>query len=1395
MIVLLHSSTMQGETFWSVNSADGLANDQVNCVAQDAEGFLWIGTGNGLSRFDGLRFKNFYPDFRNIHTIPSGMVEQIVPTLGGWMWLRTSSGYCLLNTSTETVNRDVSGWMRSHGMIGVPDYVATDNLKNTWVAVQGVGVYCVPASGGKPVLLSSVLRGGKMPRGRVTDHNLQGHFLLLAYHTGQLVLIDTWTRQMVWMSRSAMRMTGAIGYDKYCTVMDSRGACYLLGNRVNMIFDRTQGRVFTSFRDYLSSLGIPFRGGALNVKDANVDKQGNLWLATHGDGLVVIDFHHRLVRNMRHDGSTSRSLPDNNLRSISFDLYGGAWVGTPRSGLAYLSQVTRQFPLVHLDDVTAISQTRDGTVWLGTMGQGLYTLSLKGNMPSVTPQPALTMGMETQVVTSTVAAPDGTLWVGLLDCGLMAVRNGQRMAIYRLSSKGLASDQISSLAADARGNIYIGTRDAGLQVLQSNTGKFVTYNKRNGRLPSNFVSSVSLTRNGGVVVAHSQGISFLSVDKRKWHHFTETRTGAHWASYAMSQVMEDSRGLIWVTNMSGVDVLDLQTDSLYHLVDVPKVAVSLSEDKFHQVWAAVDYGMVRYKVQHTSTGWAFLPSRYDAVDGLQRRQLHPRSICVLRSGVLLVGGPDGINMIHPGRGENPTNSERVLFSGLVLFDKPLRVGEHYGDEFELLSTLNSTRTLTLNHAVNTFTILLASDRIRLPQRTTYLYYLRGLSNQWLSTSAGQPSITYTNLSPGDYTLLVCAVGHDGSVGPTRELHIVIKPPFYRSWIALLLYLVVIVFIFYGVYRFLRQRQHTRDELERMRLEAAHAKEMERVKLQFITDVGHELRTPLALIVSPLKRLIRGEETLAESKATLMLILRNATRLLNLVNQALDMRRMDIYGEALHLVSGDVIELARKVVANFMLLKEAHVTLFFEALPEHLMMTVDDDKLEKILNNLLSNAYKFAPPSGKVSLHVMLCTSDGNAVMVDGSHHWTPEECVEKGLWLKMEVSNTGKCISDEDKENLFDRYYQAKNRQHTYYASTGLGLSLVKAYTEQMGGNVCVSDLEGGGAVFTVMLPFCWDASAPSMQITEHLEDMNVEWTELSSENHKTLQQTVNATLGKGRYEVLLVDDSHDFRGFMSEELSQYFRVRTAANGVEALQVLEDHLPDAILCDVMMPEMDGNELCKVLKSREDTRQIPFVMLTARLSNDYRVEGLTNGADDYITKPFDIDLLCLRLTRLIGLRGEGATLAQQPVDTDLGGKAVQRLTPDGVDAQPEEQTLNVNSTPTISAADKMLVSHATAYVEKHIESTDLSVEAMSEELGMSRVHLYKKLVSLTGSTPSEFIRNIKMHRAAELLREGTLNVSEVAYKVGFNSPRYFSKYFKETFGVMPSQFRKGEDGEE
>lgn len=1383
-------AALQNIEFSSLNNRDGLSNSQVNAILKDKTGYVWFGTQSGLNRFDGFRMKTFLYSATNQTSLANNYVDDLQEDNEGKIWVHTSVGYCVYDPTTEQFDRKPEVWLKTINVEGAPQRVLVDSQKNMWIQVWGKGLYYYNVKNETTYLF----KYAKKPKsGCILDGDFSNlkdvdGKLLVTYGDGKLCLLDGDKQSVLWYNTFLKdhRLCG-----------DNGAYSYVENNHTFWVSTATESYVFNSLnrqwltaRSYLAQRGIlvPVKDRIV-MRDLQVDPNGALWVATDHHGLFYIDFKSKTFHQYVHSNARG-SIVDNSLQKVYIDNFGAVWVGSYKNGVAYYSPSSSKFNTIPLGDVCTITQDLAGNLWCGTNDMGIV-----GYNP-VTGQTwhfgKAQTGLGTDVVVSSVTMKDGTMYFGTFNGGFTQFKNG-RWKAFNISNSGLANNSVWCFQEDPQHRLLIGTLGSGVQIFDPVTEKFSTFNIANSGITSNFINSIFLLNNHEALIGHSQYISVFNFHSRKMTNINSTKDGTPFGSPSINYAMKDSRGILWMASPGGISMYDSsngQYESINELNGTTgAVGCAVVEDKQHNIWLVSEFIVTRVTLTKDAQGkWNLTMISFNSLDGLQSRQFNIRSAYLMRNGAIAVGGQDGINIIRPRTIRTSRQQAHVLFSGFVLFDHPLTAGEKFEGRVPLKLSLDSNPELDLSYKDKAFTIQLASNQVSLPARCRFLYRMKGLNDKWMMTPDGRSEVTFTNLLSGNYVLEVKVVNGDGTVSEeVSRLKVHIHPPFYLSTWAIIIYLLLVVAAFWYYRRRMIEKQRVKYEIQIREDSIKKTREMNELKLNFFTNVSHELRTPLTLIISPLVTMIRDEGD-PEKRRKLELIHRNATRLLNLVNQILDFRKFDQNKEKLSLARMDIVSFVDNICNSFRILANNKVNLSFESYTSKLIMTFDADKVGKIVNNLLSNAYKFTPDGGSITVRLSVALG---VEVKDHTHDM-----------LRISVADNGKGISDEEKKHVFERFYQVNGTEMQPAGGSGIGLNLVKKFTELHGGQVEVRDNEGGGSVFIVDLPMDDGGAAKT---NAHLESMRV--APVIATVHKaedTMEETVedggssDALYGVHRSsqtakparknyvaKVLLVDDSDDFREFMRDVLTDY-QVIEAVNGQDAWQKIIEVRPDVILSDVMMPVMDGIELCRMVKSNEETASIPFVMLTARLATDHQVEGLESGADDYIIKPFNIDMLNLRIRNLLGWARRSAR--RSILDKDKEGKKDP--------SQPKERVIPKGELGDfeMTASDRKFLADVDKYIKDMMGDPDTSVESMSAHLCMSRVQLYKRMVSLTGTTPSEYLRAKRIKRAEELIHSDELNISEIAYTVGFNNPRYFTKYFQEAYGLTPSQYKKKLNGE-
>jgi len=1333
LLALLFTSWIvqaQSYLFKHLEVSDGLSNNSVNTIYKDRDGFMWFGTTTGLNRYDGYTFKVYQHAEDEPGSLPDNYITDIVEMPDGRFWINTARGYVLFDKERDCFITDVTGFMKTLESWGVPEQVFVDREGNTWLSVAGEGCYRYK-EGGKRLFFSYMEHS--LPEYGVTQMTECSDGILLIYNTGLLVCLDRSTLAVKWQSDEIKKYIPE-GKKIELSLFVDRDNCIWAYSLMG-IWAYDSGT--KSWRTDLT--GIWSSRPDVIIHAVAQDIEGRIWVGKDYDGIDVLEKETGKVTSLVAHDDNGRSLPHNTIYDLYADRDGIMWVGTYKKGVSYYSESIFKFNMYEWGDITCIEQADENKLWLGTNDHGI----LLWNRSTGKAEPFWrdAEGQLPNPVVSMLKSKDGKLWVGTFNGGLYCMNGSQVRSYKEGAGNALASNNVWALVEDDKGRIWIASLGGGLQCLEPSSGTFETYTSNNSALLENNVTSLCWGDDNTLFLGTaSQGVGMMDMRTREIKKVQGQSGSIKMSNDAVNHVYKDSRGLIWIATREGLNVYDVRRHLFLDLSPVAEAKGSfiaaITEDQERNMWVSTSRKVIRVTVASDGKGSYLFDSRaYNSEDGLQNCDFNQRSIKTLHNGIIAIGGLYGVNVFAPDHIRYNKMLPNVMFTGLSLFDEAVKVGQSYGGRVLIEKELNDVENVEFDYKQNIFSVSFASDNYNLPEKTQYMYKLEGFNNDWLTLPLGVHNVTFTNLAPGKYVLRVKAINSDGYVGMKEAtLGIVVNPPFWMSWWAYLLYAVgLVVVLFLARYRMLK-REREKFHLQQIENEVAKNEEINNMKFRFFTNVSHELRTPLTLIISPLEGMLK--ETTDELQSTrLQLMYRNAQRLLHLVNQLLDFRKGEMSTHQLSLSEGDIISYVHSVCNSFLLMADKkHIQFSFFSGIDTFSMAFDADKVGKIVMNLLSNAFKFTPEGGRVT--VMIEHVAG-----------TPD-------MLEIKIADTGIGISDVDKEHIFERFYQADHKGVEETTGNGIGLSLVRDFVTLHEGEVKVFDNIGTGSVFVIQFPV--------KHVETQVQLPPETGISIGEEEDKEIKEE---TERKDFPLLLIVDDNEDFRIFMRYSLELQYRVKLAVNGNEAWEMMQEELPDLVISDVMMPQMDGNELCRLIKQDKRTAHIPVILLTARQNTEAKLEGLQTGADDYVTKPFNMTILVLRIRKLIEL------------------SRYHRVTQGMIDPAPSEIV--------ITSLDEKLIEKAIKYVEDNMSRTELSVEELSRELGMSRVHLYKKLLQITGKTPIEFIRVIRLKRAAQLLRESQLHVSEVAFEVGFNNPKYFSRYFKDEFGVLPSVYQEKE----
>lgn len=1363
-----------------------LMHGAMNCIMQDSKGILWLGTWSGLMRFDGYKVRTFQQEPGTSGGLQSDQVTSLVEDRKGRIWVGTvSTGFHCFDRATERFvnyrfnpdnpnslsDNDVWGLFEdSKGCIWVGTKKGLNRFNpetKSFLRIYAPGddiarppsdyIYsiCETPDGS---IWSATSRG--LTRIKFRDEN---NYKLRNYYL-EPVAGDSFLANFIYRVRPVRGEPNTLWVGSKAGLRKIR-------------FDDNNIDFLQIAASYQASSG---NSGSLSynvVSDFCETADGDLWVATY-HGLNLLEKKTGKFRRFFAEPGEPYSLSNNFIRSLYQDRTGILWIGTDK-GANKLNLRRKPFQSVRFDQkgigansiVSSICNGGvPGSLWAATNG-GLNRIG--SSTPLAAPQHYILAPAQlsdfANFITAVWRDSEGWLWLSTQGAGVMRMRerdipaNGGRISKLEQFSQNapplINDNYVMHLCPSAENGMWFGLWDGGLAHFDSRSNTLKHY-QTVGDMSLTASPNVSLLEkkeNGQTMLyvgTRGNGLlKFLfdpverSLHLERQYRFIAGQPGCL-SNDKINALFNDSRGRLWICTSRGVNLLEEDGNRfrLFTQEDgLPSdIAQSMVEDSEGHFWISTLNGIadLQYHDDKSLTIRSF-----DVLDGLQDNFFMNNCATRLPSGLLAFGGANGMSLFAPSGIRPDSVPPLTQLSDFLLSNHSVAIGPMENGRIILKNSIAETPEIVLNYRDNVLSFEFVSLHFAEPKNNRFAYKLEGFDPDWVYTDADKRFAHYTNLPYREFVFWVKSANGDGVWSEPVQVKVCVKPPFWLSWWAYCIYVLLSVLLLYGVWRVTHLRAEYRASLALERLEREKSEELHQMKIQFFTNISHELRTPLTLIISPLEQLLRENAANRGLQKTFTLMYQNAGKLLTMINQLLDFRKSEAGLMKVRAEKTDVGVFVQEILLSFKPLAEQHkIQLEFDGGPEPLEAWLDHDQLEKVLFNLLSNAFKFTPDGGKVSVQLQQV----------------------KDTSVEISISDTGPGILAEDLERIFNPFHQgAQQPGRTLFGGTGIGLSLVKSIIDQHGGSIEVRNVNGTvhtGAVFTVILPAGNKHLSPD-QILEHGSPGHHPKHFTNHEPHietATIQET-KPEHPQHRYRLLVVEDNHDIRSYLSKNLQETYEVEEASNGVQALEKALEQSYDLILSDIAMPEMDGIELCRRLKTNILTSHLPVVLLTARTSLVHKIEGLETGADDYITKPFNLQLLQLRIRNLIAIRER---LKEQ------SGKSLE-LSPSAV---------------TVNAIDEAFLQKFISLVEAHIDESEYSIDDLAHQIAMSRMQLYRKLKALTGETPNTLIRNIRLKRAAQLLDTRQFNISEVAYKVGFTDLKYFRERFKERFGVVPSEYK-------
>ncbi|OQP56780.1 two-component regulator propeller domain-containing protein [Niastella populi] len=1333
--------------FSKLDIHNGLSHNQVNAIYKDTDGFLWFGTMSGLNRYDGNSFKVYNKKFNDSTSLLDNSVIQLRELPGKKMWVATRSGPCIYNSQTEKFEARYYDYLQT---LGLPSGNIIDIVKGNkgryWFIYEDLDLYLYSSEEKKVKAFRPGFKFNAAEKITSVQETKDG-MLWVVYQNGLLQQYDITKNKVVFSSTALQALIKTNTFHKL--FVDSGGDVWLWNFAFGVMFFHPQSNSIRQFNEK----SFPSALSSNLVSEVIQDNNGLIWVCTDHGGVAMIDKKNNFrTTYLLNDPKEPQTLSQNSITSVLKDDNGIIWLGTYKQGVNYYNGNIMHFPHYHqqaskpgslqYDDVNRFVEDGQGNIWIGTNGGGLICFNRKNNtFKQYLHDPRNSNSLSNNVIVSLCIDHNNILWIGTYFGGLNSF-DGKKFTHYRHNvndPSSLTDDKVWEIYEDRERNLWVGTLGGGLDLFDRESNRFKHYNIKGGPESLNYISAIFQDRKGSLWVGTASGIVVFEKDKSAPVFYQQNDGKCGLSNNNIFSFLEDSRGRIWVVTREGLNLFNEQTKKfrVFSTSDglPPYMILDFLEDNHGTFWFSTPSGLYNAIPAEKDNALSFSIIGYDESNNLQNREFNENAALKTRAGELIFGGPSGFNIIEPAAIHQSAYRPRILFTGLQLLNNKIEPGQLVNDRVLLKQTISQVQGIDLKYKENVFSIEFASLDFAPGSLAKYAYMMEGFNKDWLYADDGQRRATYTNLAPGNYTFKVKVLSRDGAWSDVKSLQINIEPPFWRTSVAYIIYFFIAAGLFLLIRRITLERIHMRYEVAQQRREAERAHAMEQLKTKFFTNVSHEFRTPLSLIIAPLDRIIKQTAD-DEQKKQLNLVQRNAKRLLNLVNQLLDFRKMEVQEVKLHSSIGDIVRFSKDISHSFMdIAEKKEIQFSFSSNIDSLEIYFDRDKIEKILFNLLSNAFKYTHNNGVVSIGLI----------------YNPPVNNEGEGALAIEVKDTGIGIPADQHEKIFERFFQTNVPESMVNQGTGIGLAITKEFVNLHNGIITVKSEPDKGSCFTVLLP-AKKINEPAVRTTISQVQIQEAEQDITEENQKH---------GK-RKTIIVVEDNEDLRFYLKDNLKGLYHVEEAVNGKEGWEKIKQLNPDLVVSDIMMPLMDGVELAKKIKSETLTAHIPVILLTAMGSEEKQLEGLQAGVNDYITKPFTFEILASRIRNL---------LAQQ--------KLLQKRFQKQIEVNPSEIT--------VTSVDEKFLQQALEIVEKQLDNPAFSVEDLSREMHMNRVTLYRKVQSLTGRSPLEFIRSIRMKRAARLLEKSGMTIAEVAYEVGFNNPKHFTKFFKEEFNVTPSQY--------
>ena len=1334
-----------------LRTEEGLSQNEVTSIIQDNEGFMWFGTRSGLNRYDGYKFLVFDQVPGDSGSLVNTSIERIYKDRKGIIWIGTkSNGISRYNPVTgKFLNMPFNG-PSSQNILPDKRVISfcEDSNGEMWIGTWNGGLlkYNPETGQGKTYMLSANIN--------VIIKSSDG-ILWVGTNDG-LFEYDA-------VSDSFKRHESPTGSNQIPSIVEDRNHQFLWilqNNKSSLLKLDLRNRSSQVFS--LNAAEEKEYGQFNGTTKIMQDNKGLLWIGTWGNGLFQFN----------PDNSKFSKIPlypnplyKNNkefdtILDIFQDRNDNFWIGSNGVGVCLLTEKLKFNTLGLSKDQTlnecvmSVLEDKKGTLWVGTRGNGLFYSKNKVDFIEV-PMTDLKNVDRFKNIRVIYEDWEGNIWIGTsYNTGVIRYINGLPKLI---ACSNFFNDQRfepiikATSFTETEKSLFIGTQQRGLFLLEKSGRSFGAIRNfkekygASGQLQSERVSYLLKDSKKRIWVATYDGLSIFDPIKEA---FTDINT-----HFSLSQkfdpkiifcLHESSDKSIWIGTPIGLYNLEENQENKTVLRYMTKEnglsgsqIMAITEDTLQNLWISTNTGISKYNLKTKKI------HNFNTIDGLRSTTFSETTFCKGQNNMLYFGGTFGLNSFNPDEIVESDYKNSVVLTNLSLYNQRVEIGKANGNHAILEKSLNNTSEITFNNQQKNFQIEFSALDYKASGKNQYAYKLDNFDKDW-NYIGTQHFINFNNLQPGEYTLNIKSSSNNYIWNEQpRKLKIIIRPPVWQSWYAIVFYVILVVGIV-SVIRWNAVKQvRMAKNLEIEKIKHEQDQRISEMKFQFFTNISHEFRTPLTLIFAPLKELIQKAEAYklqGEVMEKIQVVFKNTNQLMKLINQLLDFRKAET--ENLKLVARylNIEDFIREACYPFFeLAKIKDIKFQIDSTLKNKDIWFDRDKMEMIVNNLVSNAFKFNKTAGFVRI--------------------TIEETMNE---VVVKVTDSGKGIPSTAIDHIFERFYQVDNGENI--GSTGIGLALVKYLVELHRGSIEVESELGKGSEFSLRLKKGKDHLLPEQLLAVEAENIAIIREEsalnrfLPSRNKRKIDAETC---------ILIIEDNPDVNQYLVSLLESHYCVETAFNGKEGFDKAVGLIPDLIISDVMMPEMDGFELCKKVKDNTLTATVPVILLTAKSADQYKLMGIQTGADDYISKPFDPDYLIEKVQKLL--------LSQAKLKKQYS-KSI-RLDPSGVE---------------IEASDELFLKKCISVIEKNFQNDDFSAETLAVSLNLSSSSLYRKLKSLTDLSSAEFIRSIRIKRSAQLLQDKNKTVSEVAYEVGFNDLKNFRQIFQKHYHCSPTEFRKNND---